>query len=193
MFCLFCFFSSAFWRLITILVTGCLTLSLPGSRFFLWCFPKQNVCKLNFFLLYFALSFFGNIEWTMDIFVLFLIIITCFCFCSVNIISGFTWVSLFNNVLFFILFFYFLVCFNFQWFDMSVYAFFSKWFTKRTGWCCTCVWVRVSVCWCDLCECVCVSRAISGVGFLRCFLFTTFFFNFSLCFIYGACLLYLVG
>lgn len=53
----------------------------------------------------------------------------------------------------------------------------------------------VSVCLCDLCGCVCVSRAISGVGFfcVGFFLFTTFFFNFLLCFIYGACLLYLVG
>lgn len=113
----------------------------------------------------------------MDIFVLFLIIITCFCFCSVNIISWFTWVSLFNNVLFFFLFFYFLVCFNFQWFDMSVYAFFlNDSLNERVG--AAHVWVRVSVCWCDLCECVCVSRAISGVGFLRCFLFTTFFLTF---------------
>lgn len=51
----------------------------------------------------------------------------------------------------------------------------------------------VSVCLCDLCGCVCVSRAISGVGFLRCFFCLLHFFNFLLCFIYGACLLYLVG
>lgn len=52
----------------------------------------------------------------------------------------------------------------------------------------------VSVCLCDLCGCVCVSRAISGVGFFFALVFCLLhFFNFLLCFIYGACLLYLVG
>lgn len=36
----------------------------------------------------------------------------------------------------------------------------------------------VSVCLCDLCGCVCVSRAISGVGFLRCFFVYYIFLTF---------------
>lgn len=139
--------------------------------------PKQNVCKLNFFFLFCSLSFFS---WKHRVnngyfFVLFLIIITCFCFCSVNIISWFTWVSLFNNVLFFFYCFLFSSVFNFQWFDMSVYAFFlNDSLNERVG--AAHVWVRVWLC--DLCECVCmcVSRAISGVGCFALFFFVYYIF-----------------
>lgn len=143
-----------------------------------------------FFFLFCPLSFL--LSWKHRVnkgcFVLPLIIITCFCFCSVNIISWFTWVSLFNNVfVFFCSVFYFV--FNFQWFDMSVYAVFVLNDSLNEGD--LVLHMCVSVCLCNLC--VCVSRAISGVGFLRCFLVYYIFFNFLLCFIYGACLLYLVG
>lgn len=159
---------------------------------FLWCFPKQNVCKLNFFLLYFALSFFRNIEWTMDIFVLFLIIITCFCFCSVNIISWFTWVSLFNNVLFFFCFSVFLCVSIFSDLTWACTRFLNDSLNERVGAAhvCECVWVCVGVTYVSVYEC----RALSVVrGCFALFFVYYIFFNFSLCFIYGACLLYLVG
>lgn len=74
---------------------------------------------------------------------------------------------------------------------MSVYALFVLNDSLNEGdlvlHMCECVYVIY------VCMCVCVSRAISGVVFLRCFFVYYIFFNFLLCFIYGACLLYLVG
>lgn len=153
--------------------------------------PKQNVCKLNFFFFLFCPLFFvvktSSEQW---IFLFcFLIIITCFCFCSVNIISWFTWVSLFNNVLFFLLFSIFLCFFSiFSDLTWACTRFLNDSLNER-GWCCTCVSAGVSVWF----MCMCVSRAISGVGCFALFFVYYIFLNFSLCFIYGARLLYLVG
>lgn len=171
----FFFSPSAFWRLITILVTDFLTLSLPVSRFhFLLSFWTKR-CKLKCFFISYYPSLFSletsSEQWMLcsvsnNNHMLFFV----FVFISVNIISWFTWVSLFNNVLLSI----FLFLFSVIWHErVSVLN------DSLNGGCAAHVWVCVCVC-VGVFFRICVSRAISGVGFALFFVYYICFFFFAM-------------